>query len=44
MGIFDYVNMKWDCGRMSDKPPKEFFDHFNDTSFIAEKVDGIIGF
>ncbi len=29
---------------MADKLPKLFFDHFTDTSFIAEKDRQIIGF
>jgi ribosomal protein S18 acetylase RimI-like enzyme len=29
---------------MSDKLPKLFFDHFKNTSFIAEKDGKIVGF
>lgn len=42
--ISPIINEWWDGRQMADMLPKLFFDHFNNTSFIAE-VDGkIIGF
>lgn len=42
--ISPLINEWWGGRDMADKLPKLFFDHFNNTSFIAE-VDGqIVGF
>ncbi|MCK6208700.1 GNAT family N-acetyltransferase [Bacillus infantis] len=47
---FDYyvisplINEWWGGRQMSNMLPKLFFDHFNHTSFIAEKDGQIIGF
>ncbi|GIM47283.1 hypothetical protein DNHGIG_28320 [Collibacillus ludicampi] len=47
---FDYVPVismidDWRGGRhMADMLPKLFFQHFQDTSFVAERDDQIIGF
>lgn len=38
------INEWWGGRQMSDMLPKLFFDHFNETSFIAEKDGEIIGF
>lgn len=42
--ISPLINEWWDGRNMSDKLPKLFFDHFTDTSFIAEKDGKIVGF
>jgi len=42
--IFPVINDWWGGRQMSDMLPKLFFDHFQNTSFIAE-IDGkIVGF
>lgn len=38
------INEWWGGRKMSDKLPKLFFDHFKNTSFIAEKDERIVGF
>jgi predicted GNAT superfamily acetyltransferase len=38
------INDWWGGRQMSDMLPKLFFDHFNDTSFIAEEDGKIIAF
>ncbi|MFQ3544146.1 GNAT family N-acetyltransferase [Halobacillus rhizosphaerae] len=38
------INEWWGGREMSSLLPKLFFDHFNNTSFIAEKNGEIIGF
>ncbi|QQK77699.1 GNAT family N-acetyltransferase [Salicibibacter cibarius] len=38
------INDWWGGRQMSDMLPKLFFDHFNDTSFIAEEHGEIKGF
>ncbi|MDQ0271591.1 GNAT family N-acetyltransferase [Cytobacillus purgationiresistens] len=38
------INDWWGGRKMSDMLPKLFFDHFNDTSYIVEKDEVIIGF
>lgn len=35
--ISPLLNQWWGGRQMADKLPKLFFDHFTDTSFIAEK-------
>ncbi|MDC3425154.1 GNAT family N-acetyltransferase [Aquibacillus sp. 3ASR75-11] len=42
--ISPLINEWWGGRQMSDMLPKLFFDHFNNTSFIAEKDGQIIGF
>lgn len=42
--ILPLINQWWGGRQMADKLPKLFFDHFTDTSFIAEKDGIIIGF
>lgn len=42
--ISPLINDWWGGRQMSDMLPKLFFDHFNNTSFIAEKDGQIIGF
>ncbi|UOE56100.1 GNAT family N-acetyltransferase [Cytobacillus oceanisediminis] len=42
--ISPLINEWWGGRPMSDKLPKLFFDHFDNTSFIAEKDGQIIGF
>ncbi|WP_200411172.1 GNAT family N-acetyltransferase [Virgibacillus salexigens] len=38
------INKWWGGRQMADMLPKLFFDHFNNTSFIAEEDGEIIGF
>ncbi len=38
------INKWWGGRQMADMLPKLFFDHFNNTSFIAEKDGEIVGF
>jgi GNAT superfamily N-acetyltransferase len=38
------INKWWGGRQMADMLPKLFFDHFNNTSFIAEKNGEIVGF
>lgn len=42
--ILPLLNDWWGGRQMTDMLPKLFFDHFTDTSFIAEKDGQIIGF
>jgi ribosomal protein S18 acetylase RimI-like enzyme len=42
--ISPLINAWWGGRQMSDKLPKLFFDHFQNTSFIAEQDGKIIGF
>lgn len=42
--ISPLINEWWGGRNMSDKLPKLFFDHFTQTSFIAEKDDKLVGF
>lgn len=42
--IISVINDWWNGRNMSDMLPKLFFDHFQDTSFIVEKNEEIIGF
>jgi ribosomal protein S18 acetylase RimI-like enzyme len=42
--ILPQINEWWGGRQMSDMLPKLFFEHFNNTSFIAEKDGVIIGF
>ncbi|KKI92865.1 hypothetical protein WQ54_06680 [Bacillus sp. SA1-12] len=42
--ISPLINVWWGGRQMSDKLPKLFFDHFTNTSFVAEKDGEIIGF
>lgn len=42
--ISPLINKWWGGRKMSDKLPKLFFDHFSNTSFIAEKDEKLIGF
>ncbi|MGG3572594.1 GNAT family N-acetyltransferase [Bacillus gobiensis] len=42
--ISPLINDWWGGRQMSDMLPKLFFDHFQNTSFIAEKEGEIIGF
>ncbi|WP_270182377.1 GNAT family N-acetyltransferase [Alkalihalobacillus sp. CinArs1] len=42
--ISPLINEWWGGRQMSDMLPKLFFDHFNNTSFIAEEDGHIIGF
>ncbi|MFE4814422.1 GNAT family N-acetyltransferase [Peribacillus simplex] len=42
--IFPLINEWWGGRQMSDMLPKLFFDHFTNTSFIAEKEGEIVGF
>jgi len=42
--ISPLLNDWWGGRQMADMLPKLFFDHFTDTSFIAEKDGKIIGF
>ncbi|GAA0379536.1 GNAT family N-acetyltransferase [Bacillus horti] len=42
--ISPLINEWWGGREMSHRLPKLFFDHFNDTSFIAEEAGEIIGF
>ncbi|MEK4441385.1 MULTISPECIES: GNAT family N-acetyltransferase [Niallia] len=42
--ISPLLNQWWGGRQMADKLPKLFFDHFTDTSFIAEKDGEIVGF
>lgn len=42
--IAPLIDEWWGGRQMSDKLPKLFFDHFNNTCFIAEKDGQIIGF
>jgi len=42
--ISPLLNEWWGGRNMSDMLPKLFFDHFTNTSFIAENNGKIIGF
>jgi ribosomal protein S18 acetylase RimI-like enzyme len=42
--ISPLINEWWGGRQMADKLPKLFFDHFSDTSFVAEENGEIIGF
>ncbi|MES1042395.1 MULTISPECIES: GNAT family N-acetyltransferase [Peribacillus] len=42
--ISPLINEWWGGRQMSDRLPKLFFDHFTNTSFIAEKEGKIVGF
>lgn len=42
--ISPLINEWWGGRNMSDMLPKLFFDHFKQTSFIAEEDGRIIGF
>ncbi|WP_283152543.1 GNAT family N-acetyltransferase [Guptibacillus hwajinpoensis] len=42
--ISPLINEWWNGGQMIDKLPKMFFDHFTNTSFIAEENGEIAGF
>ncbi|MCA1063848.1 GNAT family N-acetyltransferase [Rossellomorea sp. AcN35-11] len=42
--ISPLINEWWGGRQMSDMLPKLFFDHFQDTSLIAEKDGEIVGF
>ncbi len=42
--ISPLLNEWWDGRNMVDMLPKLFFDHFTDTSFVAEKDGEIFGF
>jgi len=42
--ISPLINDWWGGRRMADMLPKLFFDHFNNTSFIAENDGQMIGF
>lgn len=42
--ISSLINEWWGGRQMSDMLPKLFFDHFTNTSFVAEKEGKIVGF
>ncbi len=42
--ISPLINEWWNGRQMSDMLPKLFFDHFQNTSFIAEEEGEIRGF
>lgn len=42
--ISPLINEWWGGRQMADKLPKLFFDHFTNTSFVAEKDGEIVGF
>ncbi len=42
--ISPLINEWWGGRNMSDKLPKLFFDHFTQTSFIAEEDGKLVGF
>ncbi|MGE7904536.1 GNAT family N-acetyltransferase [Peribacillus sp. NPDC094092] len=42
--ISPLINEWWGGRQMSDMLPKLFFDHFTNTSFIAERKGEIVGF
>jgi ribosomal protein S18 acetylase RimI-like enzyme len=42
--ISPLINEWWGGRNMSDMLPKLFFDHFTNTSFIAEKEGKLVGF
>lgn len=42
--ISPLINEWWGGRQMSDMLPKLFFDHFTNTSFVAEKEGEIVGF
>lgn len=42
--ISPLINEWWDGRQMRDMLPKLFFDHFSNTSFVAEEDGQIIGF
>ncbi|MFJ8513467.1 GNAT family N-acetyltransferase [Lysinibacillus xylanilyticus] len=42
--ISPLINEWWGGRNMSDKLPKLFFDHFTQTSFVAEKDGKFVGF
>ncbi|MFF2793792.1 GNAT family N-acetyltransferase [Lysinibacillus xylanilyticus] len=42
--ISPLINEWWGGRNMSDKLPKLFFDHFTQTSFVAEKDGKLVGF
>jgi N-acetylglutamate synthase-like GNAT family acetyltransferase len=42
--IISVLNDWWQGRQMTDMLPKLFFDHFQDTSFIVEENDQLIGF
>ncbi|TYR78646.1 GNAT family N-acetyltransferase [Priestia megaterium] len=42
--ISPLINEWWGGRNMSDMLPKLFFDHFKNTSFIAEKEGKLVGF
>ncbi|PJO44807.1 GNAT family N-acetyltransferase [Lysinibacillus xylanilyticus] len=42
--ISPQINEWWGGRNMSDKLPKLFFDHFTQTSFVAEKDGKLVGF
>ncbi|MEH7356792.1 GNAT family N-acetyltransferase, partial [Neobacillus drentensis] len=42
--ISPLINEWWGGRNMSDLLPKLFFDHFTNTSFIAEKEGKLVGF
>lgn len=43
-GIFGYVSIKRDCGKISDKLPDVFLNYFNNTSLMAEKMMKLLVF
>ncbi|MGE8081957.1 GNAT family N-acetyltransferase [Peribacillus loiseleuriae] len=42
--IFPLINEWWGGRNMSGMLPKLFFDHFTNTSFVAEKEGKLVGF
>jgi predicted GNAT superfamily acetyltransferase len=42
--VISVIDDWWGGRHMADMLPKLFFQHFQDTSFVAEKNDQIIGF
>jgi predicted GNAT superfamily acetyltransferase len=42
--LISVINDWWGGRRMADMLPKLFFDHFRQTSFVAEKGENIVGF
>ncbi|MDI3411539.1 GNAT family N-acetyltransferase [Bacillus sonorensis] len=42
--ITPVINDWWGGRQMTDKLPRMFFEHFNNTSFIAEKDGELVGF
>lgn len=42
--IIPVINDWWDGRQMADMLPKLFFDHFQETSFVVEEYNEIVGF